>query len=149
MNVTGIHHETALPDVAAAAVAPAIAVHVGGQQPLHPGVQVVRAARPEDEVEVVGHRTKADEPQGHAGTGQAEQPHEAVVVVGIVEDLRPAVTAVEDVVAVATDRGSRSPGHAAIIAAGGLCGKGVQAFGEAPGAASPANRPRSLLPPNP
>jgi len=97
----------ALPDVAAAAVA----VYVCRQQPLHPGAEVVVATGPEHEVEVIGHQTKADQPHRHASTGLTQEPNEAVVVVGIVEDLGPAVAAIEGMVAIATDRGSRCAWH--------------------------------------
>jgi hypothetical protein len=40
-----------------------------------------------------------------------------VVIVGIVEQPHPRIAAVKDVVAIATDRGSRSPEHEGILAA--------------------------------
>ncbi len=128
--------EPALPDVAAAPVAAAVAVHVGGQQPLHPGTQVVVAAGPEDEVEVVGHQAKADQPHRDAGAGLAEEADEAVVVVGVVEDPGAAVAAVEGVVAVAAHRGSRGSGHGRIVAVGGRGGKRILADGGRTTAAS-------------
>ena len=118
--------EAALPDVAAAPVTLAVAMHVGRQEPLHPGAEVVVAPRPEDEVEVIGHQTKADQPHRHAGAGLTEEPDEAMVVVGVVKDLGPAVATIEGVVAITTDRGSRRAGHGGIVAANGLAGKGIQ-----------------------
>ena len=51
---------------------------------------------------MVRHQTVADQPHRHASTGLAEQANEAMVIVGIVEDPRPAVAAVKGMVAIAT-----------------------------------------------
>jgi hypothetical protein len=115
--------EAPLPDMAAAAVALAITMHVSGQQPLHPRAQVVIATRPHDQMEMVGHQAKAHEPHRHPRTSLLEQPHERVMIVGIVEDLGPAVAAVEDMVAIATHRSSCCPRHARIVVGFGRPGK--------------------------
>jgi hypothetical protein len=102
-------------------------MHVSGEQPLHLGAQVVIAGRPEDEVEMVGHQTKADQTHGHAGASLTQEPDEVVIVVGVVKDLGAAVAAVESMVAQATDRSSRSSRHEEIVANHRLDGKGILA----------------------
>ena len=88
--------------MAAAPMLLAVAMQLGGQQPLHPGAEIMSPAWQEDEMDVLRHQTIAGQPHRYAGAGLAKEPDEAVVVVGIVEDPRPAVTAMQGMVAIAT-----------------------------------------------
>src|SRR6266404_7572629 len=65
---------------------------------------------------MIGHQAIGQDAQRHAGAGLAQQADEGVVIALVVEDLGPAVAAVDDVVTVAAHGGTGSAWHGAIIA---------------------------------
>ena len=99
--------KTALVHVSAAVVVLMITADMGGKQPAHVIAQVAVAARPEDEMEVVGHEAIGQEADRDAFAGLAEQLEEGSEIAVLVEDGAARVPAVENVVAV-TAQGSAS-----------------------------------------
>jgi hypothetical protein len=109
--------EPTLPNMPAGAVTAMVAADMSGEQPTHPGAEVRVPGRPEHEVKVVRHETVGEQAHGHARGRAPQEAEEGGIIVGIVEDLRAAVAAVEDMVAVAANRGTCGAGHADIMAA--------------------------------
>ena len=118
--IDGEGFEAALPDVAAAAVTLAVAVHVSGQEPLHPGAQVAIAMRPEYSVEMIGHHAKAHEAHRYAGARLAKEAHEVMVVIVVMKDPGPAIAAIKGMVAIAAKISASGSRHGTIVAHG--CG---------------------------
>ena len=79
---------------------------------MHPAGEVAIVARPEDKVEVVGHKAVAADSHGQPLAGQWEQIDECLEVGVVVEDARAAITTVDDVVADVSDGGASSARHA-------------------------------------
>ena len=104
--------KTPLPHVAAAVVVPMVAADMGGEQPLHPAAQVAVAARPEHEVEMVGHQHVAQDSQRQPLVGLRHQFEEGGVVAIFVKHFGPRIAAIEHVVAHPTGGRPRCSGHA-------------------------------------
>jgi hypothetical protein len=119
----------ALPDVATAARALAVAVDMTAQQPLHPVPKAIIGRRPEDQVQVVGHQTVANNAHGHAATSLADEAGEAVVVVLVVEGAGAAMAAVPSMVAISSGGSSCSAGHEESFRPGRPVGKEISMVG--------------------
>ena len=85
----GKRFEPALPDVTAGSVTPKVAAHVRGHQPVHPAAYVAVPARPERQVEVIGHQAIGKNAHRSANTRLRHQVEERVVVVGFMKHRRP------------------------------------------------------------
>ena len=94
--------EPALPDVTAGPVTPQVAAHVRGHQPMHPAADIAVLARPEREVEMIGHQAVGEDAHRSANARLRHQVEERVVVIGLMEYRRPRVPPIEDVIGVAS-----------------------------------------------
>src|ERR1700738_1088250 len=99
-----MNHEVTPGRVTAASVTLAVAMRVVGQQPLHPNTQVAILVGPKHQMEVIGQRTKANEPQRHAGAPRTQRRDECVAVISIMKHARSLVAAIERMVAIAACR---------------------------------------------
>ncbi|MFZ0478138.1 MAG: hypothetical protein WAL71_03225, partial [Terriglobales bacterium] len=109
--------ETTLPNVPAPSIALAIAVYLGGQQPLHPVAQRCILIRPEHKVEVIGHQAISNQSHRHAGVRLAQKMEKSVLIVGVVEYARLAIATIQDVVTISTYRCSCGSRHNEIFVA--------------------------------
>jgi hypothetical protein len=91
-------------------------------------------------MEMIGHHTIADQPHRQTGASLTKKGDEGVVILVIVEHLRPTVAAVEGMVAIAADRASRSSWHEVILAAVGLSGKRILLAQAATGIVTPTQK---------
>lgn len=110
--------EAALPDMAAAAVMPVVAAHMGGQEPLHPAAEIAVVVRPKHKMEVIGHQAVAQETHGESLAGGFKQGDEGGVIRLLMKDLSPAVPAIKNVVAPSPQRRSCSSWHSRQFTAG-------------------------------
>jgi len=111
MNVTGIHHETALPDVAAGVIMLVVTAHMGIEHPVHAAAQIPVFFRPDRQMKVIGQQAKPEDRHGDLDTRMADGLKEGLVVGVLVEHRAAAIAPVPDVVADAADRSSRSAWH--------------------------------------
>jgi hypothetical protein len=88
-----------------------IASDVGGQQPHHVVAEVTVFTWPETEVKVVGHEAIAEQAHGDALAGFVQEIDEGMKIAIVMEDGAAAVTAIEDVVAIAALGSSCGPWH--------------------------------------
>jgi len=65
--------ETTLPYVTAGMIVAVMTPDVRGHQPLHPGAEVAIPARPEDQMEMVGHEAIAEDTHRSFAARQFEQ----------------------------------------------------------------------------
>jgi len=107
--------EPPLPDVTAGAMMKMITPYVGGHQPLHPAGKIAIAARPQDQVKVIGHQAPGQHPHGHALAGRLEEINERLVVAILAEDPGATVAAVGHVIADATDGRSGGSRHGRML----------------------------------
>jgi hypothetical protein len=96
-----------------------IAPHVGRQEPLHPTAEVLVRARPERQMKMIWHDTKAKNPHRNPLTSKADQLDKTLVVFVLVEYLGLRVTSIDDVIADSSHRSSGRTWHTAIYR--GLC----------------------------
>jgi hypothetical protein len=83
-----------------------VAADMGRQQPLHPLAQVAVVMGPQDQVEMIRHPTIAEYAHRQALAGVADQLDKRPIVAVLVEDGGPAVAAVNNVVTIASARGT-------------------------------------------
>ena len=100
--LNGERLESSLPHVAAGAIMPRVAPHVGRCQPMHQAAEFAVLAGPKREVEMIGHQTIRQDSHRCAGVGFGNQLDECVVVVGFVKHLGASIAAIEDMVGVST-----------------------------------------------
>ena len=92
-------------------VLPMVTADVARREPLHPVAEIAVFSRPEDEVEVIGQQAIGQQPHV-AGVGfLAKKLDELGIVAGLVEDLGPGISAVENVVTKASGRCSGGSWH--------------------------------------
>jgi hypothetical protein len=96
--------KAALVDVAAAVVVLVVATDVGGEQPAHVRAQIPVLLRPEDQMEMVGHKAIGHERHGGTFAGFVEKLEEGGVVAVFAKDGTAAIASVEDMVAVTSLR---------------------------------------------
>ena len=111
MNVTGIHHETALPDVAAGVIMLVVTAHMGIEHPVHAAAQIPVFFRPDHQMKVIGQQAKCEDRHGDLDTRMADGLKEGLVVGVLVEYRAAAIASIHDVVADAADRSSRNAWH--------------------------------------
>src|SRR5580704_17398267 len=95
----------------AAPVVSVITADMRRQRPLHPAAQVAVVVRPKHQVEVIGHEAERQDPHGKPLAGSGQNGDEGFVVLVLVEDRRAVVAAVQDVVAIAPNRGACGAWH--------------------------------------
>jgi hypothetical protein len=105
--------ESALPDSPRCPVAEVVPTNVGCQQPLHPEAQVTVFARPEHEVEVIGHHAPPQEAHGNPLARRRYETHELSIVLEIVKDAVLSVSAADSVKAETTN--GQAPGSWPVI----------------------------------
>jgi len=101
----------ALPDMTARVVVPMIAAHVTRQPPVHHRAEGGRGLGLQHEVEVIRHDAEAKQRNGELLLGDREQLTEGTVVGVIVEDGRPSVASVQDMIDVPGDLTTRNARH--------------------------------------
>ena len=88
-----------------------VTADVARREPLHPVAEIAVFSRPEDQVEVIGQQAIGQQPH-LAGFGfLVKKFHELGIVAGLVEDLAPGISAVENVVTKASGRCSGGSRH--------------------------------------
>jgi hypothetical protein len=110
--------EPPLPDMAAASVVAMVAADVGSHQPLHPPAQVAVRSGSQHQMKVIGHQAIAQDVHGQA-LARGFQGDEGSVVLVLMEDLVPAVAAIEDVIDPVSQGSASGAWHAATLAATG------------------------------
>ena len=109
--LNGERLESSLPYVAAGAIMPRVAPHMGRCQLMHPAAEFAVLAGPKREVEMIEHEAVGQDSHRLAQGGFGHQLDESVVVVGFVKHLGACVAAIEDMVGVSTQTGSGSASH--------------------------------------
>src|SRR5262249_33644775 len=95
----------------------------------HLGRQLGHALTVHQQMELVAHKTIADDSHGHAATSLADQADEGVIVVLVVEDAGANIAAVKGSVALAPASRSCSAGHAEIFLSNRQGGKKISMVG--------------------
>lgn len=106
--------ESPLPDVSARLVMTMVSADMRCQEPLHPSAEVAVARRPEHQMEVVRHQAIAQNSHREPIGRGPDQFDECRVIVDLMEDLRPGIPSVEDMITVVGLRGSGSAWHDSI-----------------------------------
>ena len=89
-----------------------IAMNVGGEQPLHPGAEVVISPRPEDQVKVVWHQAKSFNPPLGLGTRFPQSNQEAFAILVVPKNDFPTIPAVHHMINGAGIFNAQLAGHA-------------------------------------
>lgn len=96
------------------------ALGVGHGEPAHEVGELAVLARPEDEVEVVGHEHVGTDPHALTLAGLGEDLFEGAVIGVVVKDLETARPAIHDVVGETTGGETQSSGHAGRLPTRGI-----------------------------
>jgi hypothetical protein len=97
--------------VAGGAVTAVVSLGVGRKQPSHPKAEITVGMRPDHHVKMVGHQAVSQEVDVQTGAAIGHGPDEGVVIDRAVKDGLSAISAIEDVIPSAGDRGSSGSGH--------------------------------------
>lgn len=103
--------ESALPDVAAAAMAPMVPANVRREQPLHPPREVAVVSRPQHKMKMVGHEAVAEHTYGQAFARRGKEITKGFIIGVVAKDAGPAIAAVDDVVTDSTDGSTSGSRH--------------------------------------
>ncbi len=80
-------------------------------QPVHPAADIAVLARPEGQVEVIGHKAISEDAHRSANTRLGHQVEERVGIVGLLKHNRPRVPPIEDMIRVTSQAGPSGSGH--------------------------------------
>ena len=94
--------EPALPDMAGSSVMSMVSSDMRRHQPLHPATQVSVLEWLQNQVEMVGHQTKAVDSQWQSFAGFTNQLQKREIVLLFMKDILLSITPINDVIAIPT-----------------------------------------------
>ena len=109
--------EASLPHASSGPILPVIPAHMRGEQPMSPARNITIGKGANNQVQMVWHQAGRQDGKGHPLARLGNQRNESVIVGGFVEDWGAIVAAVDEVIAITGDRGSRCAWHNGSVSA--------------------------------